>query len=293
MAASGFTPIQLYYSGTLTNVPLAGNLAYGELAINIADGKLYFKNSSNVVTKIADAATATGSVSGGTAGAVVYQSAPNTSTFLNLGTLGHVITAGASAPVYTNPATLSVASAVTSTTTTNIAGGATNKVVYQSGAGVTAFIDAPTVNGTAILYNAGTNSLYWGLGPATPSATALSGGSAGDLVFQSATSVSAFIADVATGNALISGGVGVAPSYGKIGLTTHVSGTLPIANGGTNTTTVPTAGAVPYGTGTEYAFTTVGSAGQVLQSNGASAPTWVNTSTIGVSTAKVYYMAQF
>jgi hypothetical protein len=42
------------------------------------------------------------------------------------------------------------------------------------------------------------------------------------------------LADVATGNALISGGVGVAPSYGKIGLTTHVSGVLPVANGGTN-----------------------------------------------------------
>jgi hypothetical protein len=42
------------------------------------------------------------------------------------------------------------------------------------------------------------------------------------------------LADVATGSALISGGVGVAPSYGKIGLTTHVSGVLPVANGGTN-----------------------------------------------------------
>jgi hypothetical protein len=42
---------------------------------------------------------------------------------------------------------------------------------------------------------------------------------------------------VATGNALISGGVGVAPSYGKIGLTTHVTGVLPVANGGTNAST--------------------------------------------------------
>jgi hypothetical protein len=45
------------------------------------------------------------------------------------------------------------------------------------------------------------------------------------------------LADVATGNALISGGIGVAPSYGKIGLTTHVSGVLPVANGGTNAST--------------------------------------------------------
>jgi len=38
------------------------------------------------------------------------------------------------------------------------------------------------------------------------------------------------IADVATGNALISGGVGAAPTYGKIGLSTHVSGNLPVTN---------------------------------------------------------------
>ena len=55
----------------------------------------------------------------------------------------------------------------------------------------------------------------------------------GDLLYASSSSALSKLADVATGNALISGGVGVAPSWGKIGLTTHVSGTLPIANGGT------------------------------------------------------------
>jgi hypothetical protein len=53
-------------------------------------------------------------------------------------------------------------------------------------------------------------------------------------------------------------------------------GTVAIANGGTNGTSTPVAGAVPYGTGTAYAFTAAGTSGQVLQSNGASAPTWVN-----------------
>jgi len=49
---------------------------------------------------------------------------------------------------------------------------------------------------------------------------------------------------------------------------------LPIASGGTNATATPTAGTVAYGTGTAYAFTAVGTAGQVLQSNGSSAPSW-------------------
>lgn len=45
------------------------------------------------------------------------------------------------------------------------------------------------------------------------------------------------IPDVATGNTLLSGGVGALWTTGKVGLTTHVSGTLPVANGGTGTTT--------------------------------------------------------
>lgn len=55
----------------------------------------------------------------------------------------------------------------------------------------------------------------------------------GALLVGQGTDILALLEDVATGNALISGGVGVAPVWGKIGLTTHVSGILPIANGGT------------------------------------------------------------
>jgi serine acetyltransferase len=58
----------------------------------------------------------------------------------------------------------------------------------------------------------------------------------GDLLYASTTTALSKLADVAVGNALISGGVGSAPSYGKIGLATHVSGTLPVANGGTGVT---------------------------------------------------------
>ena len=66
-------------------------------------------------------------------------------------------------------------------------------------------------------------------------------------------------------------------SSGTLAVT--LSGTaLPIANGGTNSTATPTAGAVPYGTGTAFAFTSAGTAGQVLTSNGASAPTWAAAS---------------
>jgi hypothetical protein len=71
----------------------------------------------------------------------------------------------------------------------------------------------------------------------------------GDLLYADTTSSLAKLADVATGNALISGGVSAEPSWGKIGLTTHVSGTLGVANGGTGLTSL-TAGRIPYGAGT-------------------------------------------
>ena len=109
---------------------------------------------------------------------------------------------------------------------------------------------------------------------ATNGGTGQSSYAIGDVLYASTTTALSKLADVATGNALISGGVGVAPSYGKIGLTTHVSGTLPIANGGTNSTATATNGGVGYGTGTAHAYSAAGTSGQVLISAGAAAPTW-------------------
>lgn len=53
---------------------------------------------------------------------------------------------------------------------------------------------------------------------------------------------------------------------------------MPVTIDGSNT---PTAGGVVYGDGTEYASTSAGTSGQVLLSNGSSAPTW---GTAGTST---------
>jgi len=53
MAQSGFTPIQLYYSTSAGNTPLAADLTNGELAINTNDGILYYKDSSGVVQVLA------------------------------------------------------------------------------------------------------------------------------------------------------------------------------------------------------------------------------------------------
>lgn len=55
----------------------------------------------------------------------------------------------------------------------------------------------------------------------------------GDVIYAVDPGTLGRLAATATGNALLSGGAATAPAWGKIGLTTHVSGVLPIANGGT------------------------------------------------------------
>jgi hypothetical protein len=60
----------------------------------------------------------------------------------------------------------------------------------------------------------------------------------GDLLYATSSTTVGRLADVVAGNALISGGVGGDPAWGKIGLDTHVSGTLPVSNGGTGATTL-------------------------------------------------------
>ena len=54
---------------------------------------------------------------------------------------------------------------------------------------------------------------------------------------------------------------------------------LAIAYGGTNNNATPTAGAVAYGTGTIYSFTSVGTTGQVLTSAGSGVPVWTTLTT--------------
>lgn len=89
MSQSGYTPIQLYRTSTASATPSAGNLADGELAINTADGKLFYKDSGGVVQTIANKnnnGTVTSvAISGGTTGLTASGSPITTSGTITFG----------------------------------------------------------------------------------------------------------------------------------------------------------------------------------------------------------------
>lgn len=62
MAQTNYTPISLYYSTTALAVPVNTNLVNGELAINITDGKLYYKDNGGTVRLLASKDTTAGAI---------------------------------------------------------------------------------------------------------------------------------------------------------------------------------------------------------------------------------------
>jgi hypothetical protein len=88
MAQTNYTPIQLYYSTTAAAVPVNTNLANGELAINIQDEKLYFKNAAGTVKLLASNATSAPVTSFQTSLSGLTPSTSTTGAITLAGTLG-------------------------------------------------------------------------------------------------------------------------------------------------------------------------------------------------------------
>lgn len=129
MAQTGYTPIQLYYSSTTTNVPLAANLSSGELAINTADGKLFYKDSSNVVQVIGTK----GGVGSSATTQVLYNSSGLVVGNANLTFNGTTLTASAFSGPLTGNVTGNVSgTALNVTGTVAIANGGTGATTAQT-----------------------------------------------------------------------------------------------------------------------------------------------------------------
>lgn len=75
---------------------------------------------------------------------------------------------------------------------------------------------------------------------------------------------------------------------GSADTTIGVSGVLGVGNGGTGISTTPTVGGVVYGATTStYGFTSAGTSGYLLQSNGSNAPTWINATNANTASSIV------
>jgi hypothetical protein len=195
MAATNYTPIQLYYSTTASAAPTSGNLANGELAINITDGKLYYKDNGGVVQVIATKGSGTigGSTTqiqynnaGALAGsaAMTFNSGTNTTTLttLNLTNALGATYGGTAQSAYTQG---DILYASATNTLSKLAVGTVNYILTSTGS-VPQWV-APT----SVTVNTATN---------------LAGGAAGSVPYQSGAATTTFLAIGAADRVMTSSG---------------------------------------------------------------------------------------
>jgi len=189
--------------------------------------------------------------------------------------------------------------AATATTANNVSSGAANQIVFNTGSGATSFITAPISSSTFLRWN-GTAFDWSTVGTGTVTSVAVSGGTTGLTVSGSPITSSGTITlggtvaiahggtnGTATPTAgAIAYGTGTAYAFSSAGSASQV-----LLSGGTGVPTWSvqsslavgtatnlaggTASQIPYQTGAgATAFIANGTSGQVLRSNGASAPSW-------------------
>jgi len=149
--------------GTLNNLDV---LQYnGTYWTNVAASTLSvsFATTAGSAGSATTATTAT-NLAGGAAGSLPYQTGAGATTFLGLGTSTYILTAGASAPGWTNPSSITVGNATNATnatTATNLAGGAAASIPYQTGAGATTFLASAAGDAGKVLQSNGVSAPSW------------------------------------------------------------------------------------------------------------------------------------
>jgi len=194
MSQTGYTPILSYASGTASAVPSASNLTSSasgaELAVNYADGKLFYKDSGGVVQVMASKAT--GSIGGATtqvqfnnAGALggsasltwngtvltssgfagplngtVGATTPSTGAFTTLSASSTVSGTGFSTYLASPPAIGGTAAAAGSFTTLNSTGGALNGSIGATTASTGAFTTTTVSTSETLSYGTANGVAY-------------------------------------------------------------------------------------------------------------------------------------
>ena len=212
MAQTGYTPILIYSSSTTTNAPAVGNLTNStlgsELAINITDGKLFYKDNANAIQVIAWKTTPT--TAGGTgltsytAGDLLYYATGTTLSKLAIGASGRWLGSSGTAPQWNAPA------ALTKTDDTNV-------TLTLGGSASTALLNAASL------------TLGWtGTLATTRGGTGLSSFTANGIVYASSTSA------LTTSSLLnfTSGNLGVDATPAPWSWPTGATGTIQIREGG-------------------------------------------------------------
>jgi len=255
-------------SVTLTNVGVTALTGGGGVTVSASTGSVTLGFTTSTLVQTAS------NLAGGTAGQIHYQTAPGTTAFAGPGTAGQLLmSAGASAPVYTSTSSIYVNRAVTAD---NLVGGSsisgnltiTGNLVVQ---GVTTTVDSTVTNIADPIITIG-----GGAGGAAPASNDSkdrgvafqwhNGTSAklGFFGYKNSTGFMTFVPDATVTNEVVTGTKGAL----DVNLAGGTTGQLHYQSAA-NTT----------------AFVGPGTAGQILVSGGAGAPVYTNTSSIYVNRA--------
>ena len=302
------TSILLKRSGLTGITP--SSLNFGELALNYYDGKIYYKNASSVITSIGSVnsfaninANSTLILASSGSDTLALTANNGVSVVGNSGTKSiniGLITSGTSGNTMTSNGTSWVSSTLT---LQNLPGAWTKKAAdCATTAALTLNTAQATIDGIAITATtrvlvknqatASQNGIYTGMSTTTwvrDTDAATSGNISGATISVDAGTTQ--FGQIWTNNFQHTDTLGTTSMNWYRILDTSM--TLPIANGGTNSTATPTAGGIGYGTGTAHAYTGVGTSGQVLTSAGAGAPTWSSAAGTGTtaSSSRLSYTA--
>ena len=217
----------------------SGTITFGTTAITfaqISSAQIYSAGTGLTLSGTTFSLTTPVSPTNGGTGITGYVTGDlvfaNTSTSLDrlpIGVSSRILTSNGTAPVWTDPASVTVGSATTATsatsatTATNIAGGAAGALPYQSGAGTTALLAAGTAdfvlkaNGAAAPSWVAQSTLSVGSASSATTATTatnVAGGAAGSLIYQTGAGTSAALALGTQGQVLRAGAT--APEWAGI-----------------------------------------------------------------------------